>query len=48
MMFLCVVGVPDSHRGSSQAGSAGIGAHVCSGAGWGLLHLIRCPNACRL
>lgn len=42
---VCVVGVPDSYRGSSQAGGAGIGAHVCAGAGWSLFHFIRCPNA---
>lgn len=42
---MCVVGVPDSYRGSSQAGGARFRAHVRSGAWWGLFHLTRCPNA---
>lgn len=42
---VCVVGVPDCHRGSPQAGSAGTRAHVCTGARWSLFHLIRGPHA---
>lgn len=42
---VCVVGVPDCHRGSSQAGSAGIRTHVCSRARRSLFHLIRSPHA---
>lgn len=48
LFFLCVVGIPDSHRGSSQAGSAGTGAHVCTGARWRLFHVFRRPDARRL
>lgn len=48
LFFLCVVGIPDSHRGSSQAGSAGTGAHVCTGARRRLFHVFRRPNARRL
>lgn len=44
-LCVCVVGVPDCHRGSSQAGSAGIRAHVCSRPRRSLFHLIRCPHA---
>lgn len=44
-VYVCLAGVPDSHRGSSQAGSAGIRAHVCSGARWSLFHPIRCSDA---
>lgn len=44
-VFVCVVGVPDSHRGSSQAGSAGIRAHVCTGARRSLFHPFRSPHA---
>lgn len=44
-VFVCVVGVPDCHRGSSQAGSAGIRAHVCSSARRSLFHPFRSPHA---
>lgn len=47
-LWMCVVGVPDSHWGSSQAGSSGVGAHVCSSAGWSFFHFARCPNARRV
>lgn len=44
-VFVCVVGVPDCHRGSPQAGSAGIRAHVCAGARRSLFHPFRSPHA---